>query len=460
MGTTEKLTKVLGILKEWSDKQPLVAVVSAISSETKEEGTTSLLLEAADLAVKGDRNFGVCFDKIKKNHMEIADDMIASANADLHAEIQTGIEEELALVRSFCDGLAIIQEMTHRSHDLIVGCGERLSALLISGVLRANDIPGRYINMSSAFSKAVHTGDPEYHVHVQNAIQRHVAPALASGEVPVVTGFMGPFSGGIVQNVGRGYSDLTAALTAAAVGAEAMQVWKESDGVFTGNPTKIEAARLLSAITPREALELTHFGNEVLHPLTMNRLIDAGIPVHILNTFTPSSGGTVVDPKKTAAAVSQQNEMKSGVTAICSKKEITAFHLHNNSKHQNSAFLAKTFKILEKHAVEVDLICTTNSSISMTISETVDQASVDAASAALQKLGKLKVTNNRATLSAVGENMRQTAGLAARMFKCLSSRNINVEMIAQGASEVNMSVVVQEDSMLDGIHALHEEFIE
>lgn len=458
MGTTEKLTKVLGILKEWSSKQPMVAVVSAISSDTKAEGTTSLLLEAADLAVKGDESFGGCFDKIKKNHMDIADDMIA--DMELHAEIQKGIEDELALVHSFCTGLSIIQEMTHRSHDLIVGCGERLSALLISGVLRANGIPGRYINMSNAFGRPVHTGEPEYHLHVQKAIQKKLTPVLAKGEVPVVTGFMGPFAGGIVKNVGRGYSDLTAALTAASVGAEALQVWKESDGVFTGNPTKIDAARLIGAITPREALELTNFGNEVLHPLTMHRLIDAGIPVHILNTFKPSSGGTVVDPSKSAADVAAQNEMKSGVTAICSKKNITSFQLHNNSKHQNSVFLAKAFDILSQYQVEVDLICTTNSSISMTISETVDSVRVQSAALALEKLGRLKVTHNRATLSAVGENMRQTTGLAARMFQCLSASNINVEMIAQGASEVNMSVVVNENSEREAIHALHREFIE
>ena len=134
--------------------------------------------------------------------------------------------------------------------------------------------------------------------------------------------------------------------------------------------------RLLAAITPREALELTHFGNEVLHPLTMNRLIDAGIPVHILNTFKPDSGGTVVDPQKSAATVAAINQMPSGVTAVCSKKNITSFNLRNNSKHQNSVFLAKTFDILSKHHVEVDLICTTNASISMTLSETADRVQV------------------------------------------------------------------------------------
>lgn len=414
-----------------------------------------MLLKAADLAVKGDVNCRACFDKIQKNHMEIAKDLILSVDADLYAEIEETIHNELSLVRSFCDGLAIIKEMTNRSHDLIVGCGERLSAILISGVLRANGIPGKYINMSRAFEKAVHTGDSEYHRHVQKAIKKHVAPSLSAGEVPVVTGFMGPFKGGIVQNVGRGYTDLTAALTAVSVGAEALQVWKESDGVFTGNPTKIDSARLLSTITPTEALELTNFGNEVLHPLTMHRLIEGQMPVHILNTFKPSSGGTVVDPTKSAAAAPNRN-----VTAICSKKKISAFHLLNNSKHQNSVFLAKVFKIIAKHEVEVDLICTTNNSISMTISETVSRDQVQAAARALGKIGKLRLTHNRATISVIGENLKNNTGVASRMFSSLSDTNINIEMIAQGASEINVSIVVGEDSELEAIHALHREFID
>eukprot|EP00494_Astrolonche_serrata_P032159 UN32428 len=173
-------------------------------------------------------------------------------------------------------------------------------------------------------------------------------------DVHVITGFIGHIQGGIIEGVGRGYSDLTSALVAAALNVSALQVWKESDGVFTGNPTKIDTARLLQNVTPREVSELTHFGNEVLHPYTVECAMNDKIPIHIKNTFKPESKGTVIDPINGHTGPPS----KPGMTAICSKRHIKLINLTSSRKLDTPQYLATLFQLFAKHNVKIDLIST------------------------------------------------------------------------------------------------------
>lgn len=206
-------------------------------------------------------------------------------------------------------------------------------------------------------------------------ISAHLSKLNRAEVVPVITGYMGDFRGGIISSVGRGYSDLTAALVAAAIQANALQVWKESDGIFTGNPTKIKDASLLHIVTPREAAEITYFGNEVLHPFTMECAIEASIPIHILNTFKPESRGTVIDP-----AVPEEELAKRpgsfGVAAVVSKKNVCVINLASNRMLGSTTFLARVFELFAKHKVKVDLITTSETNISITAHESVPRNSV------------------------------------------------------------------------------------
>jgi len=245
-------------------------------------------------------------------------------------------------------------------------------------------------------------------------------------------------------------------LVAAAFKASALQVWKESDGVFTGNPTKLPRARLLHHVTPREAAELTYFGNEVLHPFTMECAIEAHIPIHILNTFKPTSPGTVIDPHRKT----NETQASQGIVAVCSKKNITVLNLSSNRLLGSATFLAKVFELFAKHRVKVDLISTTEANLSLTIHESVPQSRISALAEDLMPYGQCTLFPKRAIVSCIGEGMKHQVGLAAQMFSCLSDAGINFEMITQGASEINMSVVIDQKDVDRAIELVHGRFLE
>eukprot|EP00050_Salpingoeca_kvevrii_P011611 m.16746 g.16746 ORF g.16746 m.16746 type:complete len:505 (+) comp3531_c0_seq1:166-1680(+) len=455
LGTAEKLNKVLRIVEQWHAKGRVVAVVSALSSETKSEGTTSCLLAAAEAAVSDERRpFQGYLDRIRLTHDRVIDQMLKDPT--IRDKTREWVDRELDLVSDFCRSLQVIRELSVRSHDMIIGCGERLSAGVVSGVLQEHGIPSVPVNLSNVFAQELDTSVSGYHHLAVKEIRSALQPILDSDPriVPVCTGYVGTIAGGIINGVGRGYSDLTAALVSAATQADAMQVWKESDGIFTGNPTKIEKARLVHRVTPEEAANLTYFGNEVLHPFTMECAIGARIPIHILNTFKPESPGTIVDPD------AEESRSGAGITAIASKKGIITINLVSNRMLGSHTYLARVFDILQRYHVKVDLISATETNLSLTVHETISRDTVAAVERDLSKLGTCTITERKAIVSAIGTGMKHQVGLAAKMFGCLADAGINFEMIAQGASELNMSVVIDEKDSDAAIHAVHSQFLE
>eukprot|EP00466_Bigelowiella_natans_P014798 jgi/Bigna1/66641/fgenesh1_pg.2_\ len=371
LGTPEKLEKVKNIMSDWHHKPAkCIAVVSAMSSYTKSEGTTSRLLAAADAAVNRGR-FGPIIDKIEDTHLAIVFSMLKDhAVKEMAREHVNG---ELTHLKRFLESLTVIRELSGRSMDMIVGTGERLSAGVIAAVLQQEGIPGEYVNLSNLFDgiDASQTGFAEL---AKNRIAETLIPLLNEDKVPVVTGFLGHVDQGILEGIGRGYSDLTSGLVAVATEAKALQVWKESDGIFTGNPTKLDNARLVYHVTPREAAELTYFGNEVLHPSTMESTIKHSVPVHILNTFKPESKGTIVEPRFTFYIPTQHPSR--GVLAISSKKGITMLNISSNKKLGSTSFLGRVFARAEKHGIKVDLISTSLVNLSFTVHESVTQKQI------------------------------------------------------------------------------------
>lgn len=227
--------------------------------------------------------------------------------------------------------------------------------------------------------------------------------------------------------------------------------------MFTGNPTKIDTARLVSHVSPREAAELTYFGNEVLHPYTMETAIEAKIPVQILNTFKLEGKGTVVDPNMYSE---DTEEVRKAATAVCSKKNVSLLNLTSNRKLGSFKFLARVFDVFMRHEVKVDLVSTTEVSLSVTINESTPLELVNFAMSELSTFGDCDLKTDRVIVSLIGEGMRSTRGMAAEMFSTLADENINIEMIAQGSSEVNISVVVSEDDAELAVKSLHRTFFE
>jgi aspartate kinase len=461
VGNGERLINVAGIIERSFKSHPIIAVVSAITGTNKAEGTTSLLIQASDFAVKG-IPFAEPLAIVERNHFAALD--AAVKTPALKDETRAFVREELARLRSFLEAIEVIRELSPRSQDSVLAVGEKLSARLLAAVLRDRGLRAVYTDLSTIVPKDETEVDPAFFRRLQKRISTKCQPK--EGEVPVVTGFIGMVPGGLLRAVGRGYTDFTSAMIAAGLGtpvAEEMQVWKEVDGIFTADPRKVPAARVLARLTPAEASELTYFGSEVLHPFTMERVVSAQVPIRIKNTFNPDGPGTVISPSRAdggippARGAANGEERPPRVTAVTLKRGITVLTVHSNRMFNAHGFLARVFQALEQHGVVVDLVSTSEVSISCTVERLED---VERAKADLEKVGQVYLTPGRAILAAVGEGMKFATGTAGRMFATLGDAGVNIEMISQGASEINISCVVKEEDADKGLRIVHKAFVE
>ncbi|MGK5092373.1 aspartate kinase [Deltaproteobacteria bacterium TL4] len=450
LGTAERLLNVANIIQNTMKQHDVIAVVSALSSETKAEGTTSRLIKAGEL-ILSDGDFNHPIDLIRETHFEVVETAIK--NHGLREEIREFVYNELLSLKSFLEALHVIGEISTRSHDVIVGTGERLSARLVSGVLRDRGISAEYVDLSKIIPDESRVTDPQFYANLQTYIADTLLKTIS--HLPVVTGYFGFVQGGIINSIGRGYTDLTAALIAAKLQAEELQIWKEVDGIYTADPRKVPNARVLEYISPVEAAELTYFGSEVMHPFTMEQTINASVPIRIKNTFAPEKPGTVILPESSShKGVSSH---KKTAVAVTTKSEIHVLNIHSNRMLHSSGFLAQVFNTFQKHGIVIDLISTSEVNISCTVdkSDRLDKLIPD-----LETLGEVRHVPHRAILSLVGEGMKYVPGIAGKMFDTLAKNHINIEMITQGASEVNISCVIRQEDAKVAMQAIHSAFLE
>jgi aspartate kinase len=284
-----------------------------------------------------------------------------------------------------------------------------------------------------------------------------VSPCAETGGGADGLGYFGPVPGSLLAQIGRGYTDLCAALCAVGLKASELQVWKEVDGIFTADPRKVPTARLVPVITPDEAAELTYYGSEVIHPFTMEQVIRARIPIRIKNVENPRGEGTIIypDDKFPRGAATEMGEGTSSVTyqasndeirvetkvptAVTIKDNIIVLNIHSNRKTISHGFLARIFGTLDRAGVVVDLISTSEVHVSMAMQDISSKKRLDRLTKDLEKIGDITISKDMAILSLVGKNMRHAVGCAGMMFTALAKAGINIEMISQGASEINIS---------------------
>ncbi|MCX8042667.1 MAG: aspartate kinase, partial [Desulfobacterota bacterium] len=359
------------------------------------------------------------------------------------------VQETLEELKSFLHAVSVIGELSTRSQDVIIGTGERLSACIFAGLLQQMGIDALYCDLSNIVEEQFAEADHRFYAYVQKRL-KHIVESCGD-RVPVLTGYFGFVPNGIIASIGRGYTDFTASLTAAAVNARELQIWKEVDGVYSADPRKVEAARVLASITPEEAAELTYYGSEVIHPFTMEQVIKAGIPIRIKNTFNPDLPGTIIDPAADTGATAKP------ATAVTAKRNITVLNINSNRMLMAYGFLAKVFSVLARHCIIIDLIATSEVNISMTVENT---EKLGKALPELQELGTVTVTSGMAIISLVGRGQKHCVGLAGKMFSVLATQGINIEMISQGASEINISCVIKDEEADKAIRAIHKAFLE
>lgn len=337
-------------------------------------------------------------------------------------------------------------EVNSRSKDRVVSFGEKLSCRFMAYMLKDRHVEAEYIDLADLihYDSSARL-DISFYKEAVAVIKKKV---LSCGErVPVITGFFGNVPGSLIDgDIGRGYTDLCAALVAVGTKANELQIWKEVDGIFTADPTKVPTARLLSSITPSEAAELTFYGSEVIHHLTMDQVIKAEppIPVRIKNVKNPRGEGTIVIPDPVLSPAQQLRRSRPSEadlrktpkrpTAVTIKDKISVINVHSNKRSIAHGFFARVFSILDKYQISVDLISTSEVHVSMAIQLTdSDAGNFEKAKAELEQYGDVSVLHDMAILSLVGADMKNMIGIAGKMFSTLGEHNVNIEMISQGS---------------------------
>lgn len=454
-----------------------VAVVcSARSSYTKAEGTTSRLLRCCDLASQ-ESDYTQIIEAVRQDHVQNAEAYIQ--NPVLQTKLVTDTNKELDMVSKYLEASKILGEVSPRTMDLVMACGEKLSCLFIATLCNDRGCKAKFVDLTHIIPSdfTATTLDSSFYALMVSALRKTLQPFVSSREkiVPVFTGFFGLVPMGLLNGVGRGYTDLCAALIAVALNADELQVWKEVDGIFTADPRKVSQARLLDSVTPEEAAELTYYGSEVIHPFTMEQVIRAKIPIRIKNVQNPKGDGTIIYPddvaKKGEATPPHPPEALSssffekkrrGATAITTKNDIIVLNIHSNKKTLSHGFLAQIFTILDRYKLVVDLISTSEVHVSMALPIPDSDAlkSLRLAVEKLKPLGKVDLIKKMAIVSLVGKQMKQYIGIAGTMFSTLAANGINIEMISQGANEINISCVIEEVDSIKALQSIHAKLLE
>ena len=439
VGSAERIRCSAALVAERIDRKPVV-VTSAVS------GITDLLIRGAHLALARDPAAEGVPRQVLDRHRTIVDE-IAPPGPDrdrLHAHVEAIVGE----LRTLYTGVHYLEELTPRSLDAISAMGERLSVEIVAAALEGSGLAARAID-----ARAVLVTDDSFGramplmVDTEERVQRILRPLADRGTVPVLGGFIASTREGVTTTLGRGGSDWSAAVLGALLPAEEIQIWTDVDGMLTVDPRVVPSARLIPEVSFEEAAELAYFGAKVLHPATIKPAVEKGIPVLILNSMNPSARGTRITADAPAAAGEAR--------AIAFKRGITVVLISQPRMLMAHGFLARVFEVFDRHRTSVDLISTSEVSVSLTVD---DVTRLPAIQSDLQSLGEVKVLGPTAIVSIIGRGFAQRPGLAGRIFQTL--RSINIVMISFGASDVNLSLVVAEADAEKAVRLIHGEFFE
>ena len=419
-------------------KQPVV-VVSAMAK------VTDSLLRAAAASEKGDRVAALEISaQLRQRHRETAAQLIK--NPASSTELIEFIDQKFDSLDEVLRGLAAILELTPRISDLIVSYGERLSSRIVAAAfaelgIRAIAVDAREIVITdSTFQKAV----PQDAL-IEKRASENLLPLINQGQVPVMGGFIAANEAGITTTLGRGGSDFTGALIGGALEAEAIEIWTDVDGIMTADPRVCSDALRVKLISFEEAAELAYFGAKVLHPATILPAVKKNIPVLVLNSRNASCEGTRI----TSLAPHCNSPFKS----IAVKKKLSIIDVVASRMLMTHGYLKSIFDIFDKHQCPVDMVSTSEVSVSLTVDS---NEKLPAIAADLSQLADVKYEGKKALVCMVGDNIRGQSGMAAQVFNAI--RHINVRMISQGASEINMSFMIDEDDADEAVRSLHAAF--
>ncbi len=418
-------------------KRPVV-VVSALAKVTDQ------LLRAGAAAAAGDRTGALAISsRLRCRHRDTAAALVKDA-----AELSNYIDQKFDSLDEVLRGLAAILEMTPRISDLVASYGERISSRIVAAAFRERGIDSEHVDArdvivtDTQFQKAI----PQDAIIEKRAAEK-LRPHLDAGKVPVMGGFIASTEEGVTTTLGRGGSDFTGALVGGALTAEAIEIWTDVNGIMTCDPRVCPEALRVKVISFEEAAELAYFGAKVLHPATILPAVKKNIPVLVLNSRNPSNEGTRI--------ISLAPHCQSPFKSIAVKKKLSIIDVVASRMLMTHGYLKEIFTIFDKHQCPVDMVSTSEVSVSLTVDS---NDKLPAIAADLSQVADVKYEGKKALVCMVGEDIRGQNGIAAQVFAAI--RHINVRMISQGASEINMSFMIDEDDADEAVRSLHAAFFQ
>lgn len=448
----ECIARAARIIAQGAREGRCVAVVSAMS------GVTNRLIEGAKTAQMGDGSAAIAVMEALRSQHETAlarlvhhDDEAARVRKKLHAVLAEGLR--------FCEGTALLRELSPRTMDAISSLGERLSAPLVSAAVKELGLQSEAVEATELIvTDEFHGGAEPQMEQTRAKSHARILPLLERGIVPVVTGFLGATASGELTTLGRGGSDFSATILGAALDADEVIIWTDVDGVLTADPRLVAEAQTIPEISYREAAELAYFGAKVLHPKTLRPVVQAGIPVWIRNSFAPEKSGTKI--------TSQGQNIGGGVKALTAIRDVTLISVGGPGIVGLPDVVGRTFSTTAEVRANVLLISQSSSQndicfgvFSADARRTVDALRKEfAQDLDHHKVEHIRVDPQIAIVAVVGQNMCGIPGIAGKTFNALGKEGVNLIAIAQGSSETNISFVIEEQSVVPALRTLHREF--
>lgn len=447
VGSPDAIRKVVKIIKDKRSRDSVTVVVSAF------QGVTDLLFEAANEAATGSDQYEDVIHSLEKRHVDAMKELL---KVQKQSEGLTQFKLALNELEDVLQGVSLIQEITDRTLDFIMGFGERFSAIVVSQCLKEAGVNAEFVDArnliktDATFGQARVLTAPTYE-NIKNSFKD-------DNVVYVVTGFVSSTQNNESTTLGRGGSDYTASLIGAALQVDVIELWTDVDGLMTADPYKVKRAFPIREVSYEEAMELSHFGAKVIYPPTIQPALQAGIPIAIKNTFQPENEGTVI-----LKEISATDELIKGISSI---DEIALITIKGSGMIGVSGVAARLFTTLASKNINIILITQASSEHTVTLAVLPQHAST--AKKAIEEefhlelkeqlIDEIQVEKNLSVIAIVGDNMRQIPGIAGRVFSALGRNGINIVAIAQGSSERNISFVVSKKDESKAMNALHDAF--
>ena len=452
VGTGENIRRVAKIVAgSVKENCRVVVVVSALA------GITNQLVEEADQARKKDEKQIQKFTrKLVKKHVVTA--MEAINDKDIQKEVEQVIKKTVSALEKVLTGICYVGEITPKSKDYVMSFGERLSAPIVWGALRDLKLQTEFFTGKEAgIVTDANFGEAGPLMNVTtHQVKGRLEPLLEKNVVPIVTGYTAATQDGVVTTLGRGGSDYTATILSVALAADEVWIWTDVDGIMTTDPKIVKSAKMLPQLSYGEAAEMAIFGAKAMHPSALEPVTDAHIPVRIRNVFNPENHGTLI-------ADGQEVKSKEVVKAVAMIKDVAMINIRGAKMVGAPGSYSKVFDVLGKDNINIMMVSTavSEANISLIIRRNLLGRALSTLKIALLGGGlvnEISSEDDVCVIAAMGANMKGTLGVASRIFTAMAEKKINIRMIAQGSSELNISFVVKEEDGEDAVKAIHKEF--